>query len=476
MENDPTRSRYLNKRYFLIWRRFCTNESGVITIFAIMMLLMMLMVSGIGVDLMRNEMERTRLQNTLDRAVLAAADLDQTLDPAAVVADYFSKVGLASYLSGVTVTEGLNFRTVVVSANGTSPTQFMSMVGVDSLPVPARGSAEERVAKVEISMVLDISGSMKNNSKMNNLRDAAKTFVDTVIRPETEGLVSLSMVPYSEHVNVGPNIFNELNTNTYHNYSHCLEVPNSHFTSAAIDQSHTYSQMQHYQWNSYSIQSGSTQNTRYDTVCPRNSYERIAPISQDGDALKAQIDQLRPRAGTSIFLGMKWGVALLDPGFNTITSALVQSNVVDETFADRPVAYDDSETLKTVILMTDGQNSKSSRISSWAYNSNSEYVHWNNYNFQWYLNNYVSYNNRSSYYWQKYSASQGDDLLDDICDAAKAQGIVIWAIGFETTDHGASTMQSCASSASHYFRVEGVELSEAFQAIARQINQLRLTQ
>jgi hypothetical protein len=37
-------------------------------------------------------------------------------------------------------------------------------------------------------------------------------------------------------------------------------------------------------------------------------------------------------------------------------------------------------------------------------------------------------------------------------------------------------MQDCASSPSHFFRVEGVELSEAFRAIARQINQLRLTQ
>jgi Flp pilus assembly protein TadG len=456
--------------------QFRRDESGVVTVFAIMMMLMMLMVSGIGVDLMRNEMERTRLQNTLDRAVLAAADLDQSLDPAAVVADYFNKVGLASYLSGVTVSEGLNFRTVTATANSQSPTQFMSMVGVNSLPVPAQGAAEERISKVEISVVLDISGSMKYGSKMQNLRDAAKTFVDTVIRPETQDLVSLSLVPYSEHVNIGPDIYNQLTTNTYHNYSHCLEIPDSHFGDTALDQFYTYSQMQHFQWNTYSIQSGYQQNTRYDTVCPREDFERVTPISQNAQALRDQIDLLQPRAGTSIFLGMKWAVALLDPAFNSITNALVGNAVVDATFADRPVAYDDSETLKTVILMTDGQNSNSSRISSWAYNSSSEYVHWNNYNFQWYLNNYVSYYNRPYYYWQKYSAAHGDGLLDDICDAAKAQGIVIWAIGFETTDHGASTMENCASTPSHYFRVEGIELSEAFQAIARQINQLRLTQ
>ena len=47
---------------------------------------------------------------------------------------------------------------------------------------------------------------------------------------------------------------------------------------------------------------------------------------------------------------------------------------------------------------------------------------------------------------------------------------------FEVDDEDVPAMQDCASSPSHFFRVEGVELSEAFRAIARQINQLRLTQ
>ena len=73
-------------------------------------------------------------------------------------------------------------------------------------------------------------------------------------------------------------------------------------------------------------------------------------------------------------------------------------------------------------------------------------------------------------------AATGDSLLNSICTAAKHQGVLIWSIGFEVTDHGAAVMRNCASSPSHFFRVEGVEISEAFKAIARQINQLRLTQ
>ena len=50
------------------------------------------------------------------------------------------------------------------------------------------------------------------------------------------------------------------------------------------------------------------------------------------------------------------------------------------TIEGRPVAYDDTDVLKTVVLMTDGQHDRSYRIQDWAYNSESEYAHWNRYN------------------------------------------------------------------------------------------------
>ena len=52
---------------------FSRREDGSITVFAMFMVFMMLMVCGISVDLMRNEMTRTKVQNTLDREILAAS-------------------------------------------------------------------------------------------------------------------------------------------------------------------------------------------------------------------------------------------------------------------------------------------------------------------------------------------------------------------------------------------------------------------
>ncbi len=79
----------------------------------------------------------------------------------------------------------------------------------------------------------------------------------------------------------------------------------------------------------------------------------------------------------------------------------ISDNEVDAELSGRPVDYTDSETLKTIILMTDGMNDRSYRIQDWAYNSESEYAHWNRYNLQYYLNKYVSYNRRSQFYQQK---------------------------------------------------------------------------
>ncbi|MFZ5962145.1 Tad domain-containing protein [Thalassococcus sp. BH17M4-6] len=432
--------------------------------------LLLMAFAGIGVDLIGNELKRTKLQNTLDRAVLAAADLEQILDPTLVVNDYMDKMDLGDALASVSVQTGLNYKTVSGDAHVVSSANFMKALGVENLQANATAAAEEKIAKVEISMVLDISGSMADNNKLRNMRNASNTFIDTVLGEKTQDLISISLVPYSEHVNAGPLITNEMRVNWRHGYSHCLEFPNSEFSSTALDLDMTYEQMQHFQWNYFG------NNDRDDTVCPRFAYERITPFSQDASALKAQVAQLQPRAGTSIFLGMKWGTALLDPSTRGIATALQGSGNMDGAFAGRPAEFDDVETLKTVVLMTDGQHDRSFRIQDWAYNSASEVSHWDRYNLWYYLVREVSSRNRGYFYQQKYNAQTGDALLDDICDAAKANGIVIWSIGFEVTDHGASVMANCASSPSHFFRVQGSEIQDAFYSIARAINQLRLTQ
>ncbi|MEP3440701.1 MAG: TadE/TadG family type IV pilus assembly protein [Sulfitobacter sp.] len=453
-----------------VLNRFARDEEGAILIASLFMLAGMILLGGIYFDMQQNELERVRIQNTADRAVLAAADLDQTMSPEAVVQDYFTKAGLPEHANAITVDEGLNYRTVSVDADTQTITRFMHLLGIDALPLRSFAEAEERVNNVEISMVLDISGSMGEGTKMAELRDAARTFVDAVINESTEDLVSVSIVPYSEHVSAGPEIMSHLNVDWNNSYSHCIEFSESDFDSTTINATERFDQVQHFYWGTTSY------NNLSNPVCPTGTYEDIVAFSQDTTALKNKISQLVPRGSTSIFAGMKWAAALLDPEFQPITQELVADGDADGAFVTRPAAFDDRETLKTVILMTDGQNHYSYRIDDQYYANDSHALHWSRYNLDWYLYRYVSSRYHDQFKYLKYYPDYGDTLLDSICDAAKDKNIVVWSIGFEVSDRGADVMESCASSPSHFFRVEGVEIKDAFTAIARQINQLRLTQ
>ncbi len=450
--------------------RFLRAEDGNMSYVAIFGSIAFMTMGGIGIDLMHAEMKRNKIQATLDRAVLAAADLDQDLDPDAVVRDYFDKMLMPDALTSVTIEEGLNYRTVTGTAEQSMPSNFTKFVGVDRLISDGISTAEEYIQNVEISLVLDISGSMGQGEKMPQLRAAANTFVETVLAADNEGLVSISLVPYSEQVNAGPLITDSLNVNWQHGYSHCLEFPDTAFSSTALDTSATFEQTQHFQWNYYGA------NEVIDTVCPQYSYERIQPFTSNEVALKNQIAKLEPRAGTSIYVGMKWGTALLDPSTRAINDNVIAAGKGSASFAGRPFDYGREDTLKTIVLMTDGQHSKSYRISDWAYDSADDREVWARNNLWYYLQRNVRSRNWSNFYYQRQNMELGDALLDSVCDAAKANNIVIWSVGFEVTEHGAAVMQNCASSPAHYFDAQGAEIEEAFHSIARAINQLRLTQ
>ena len=88
--------------------------------------------------------------------------------------------------------------------------------------------------------------------------------------------------------------------------------------------------------------------------------------------------------------------------------------------------------------------------------------------------------NASWYWYNRLYSYVGDSTKDSrtlaVCDAAKEKGIVVFTIGFEAPWRGQQVLQQCASSASHYYDVDGLEISDAFASIASAIRQLRLTE
>ena len=467
---------------------FVRDEAGTMTIFAVMMLMMMLLVGGIAVDLMRNEMERTRVQGTMDRAVLAAADLDQQADPKAVVRDYLRKSQVGDCLTGepIVVPSGRS-RTVSATCQISMNTFFLRLIGINSLDAYANSSAIEGVGEVEVSLVLDISGSMDDpipgtsQRKIDKLEEAADKFVRALIKPEYKDRISISLVPYSEHVNIGPDLYNTIQTNTYHGFSHCVEIPASEYSDAAWDNTLVYEQTQHFQWNPHYNSSGYLAPNITEPVCPQYNYERVIPLSQDLTELTTAISQLQPRAGTSIFLGLKWGMTLLDPSFRPNLQAL-PNGTIDAVFSDRPNVHatpnTPTSTLKYLVLMTDGENQSSNRLRDWAYDSPSEIAYWDTTNWWYFVGTVGGWRGdiTNSYTFTKYNQTLGNQYMQSMCNEARRLGVTVFTIAMDAKPDGQTQMSQCATDPSFYYETSGAELTQIFEAIAKQITDLRLTQ
>jgi Putative Flp pilus-assembly TadE/G-like len=349
-------------------KHFARREDGAVAYFSLSLFLIMFLIGGMAVDLMRFEHTRVTLQQTMDRSVLAGASLQQTLPPASVVTDYFAKAGLAEFLdaSSIVVTQTLNSRNVKAKASAISYNIFMDMLGVDQLVAPASAAAEQRRTNVEIVLVLDISGSMGDPSgtttKIAALKTAAKSFVDTVLANDTENRISIAIVPYNAQVNMSAQLRSKYNATYNHGVAdiNCLEVPASTYAQLDLSRSLPMPMYSH-----ADNTSSTTRNTSFQAVtsngigaqqCDPQPAAHIMLPSNNKIALKAKIDGLIAEGNTSIMLGMRWGVALLDPGARPLFNELIGLGSISSNFTGRPFDYTDPDKMKVIVLMTDGEH------------------------------------------------------------------------------------------------------------------------
>ena len=336
---------------------FMRDEAGSMTIFGLFIFVIILTVGGIAVDIMRYEYKRVTLQNTADRAVLAAGSLRQPNDPEQVVREYFRREGLEQYVTNVTVQQGLNFRRVNVETSDTSPTMFMKLLGINELTMTPASASEERYSKVEVSLVIDLSNSMNNFNRLQNLQVAGQDFIDTLFSNAEPGQISVSLVPYTGQVNIGHDLAAYFNISPTPQGAFCVDFSRASFDTIPILTTSPLTGTSHfYPW---SVGRSPIPSAAPDMFfCPQHSGRRseIVPLSGDPNFLRQRIASLMADGNTSIDIGVKWGAALLDPSFRPVVNALITSGKIRGDFAGRPLSYTDPDVLKVMVIMTDGEN------------------------------------------------------------------------------------------------------------------------
>jgi Flp pilus assembly protein TadG len=359
--------------------RFAAAQDGSLTVFALLLFLLMVMMGGLAVDLMRYEATRTTLQNTLDRATLAAASLTQELDGEAVVNDYFAKAGMSQFLNGVTVSQGMNYREVKARASADTFPFFTHLIGVNEMDAAGQSTAEQRVNNVEIMLVLDVSGSMLSNSRIDNLKIAAKDFVDSVMLSDAENRISIGIVPFNGQVNLGPTLRSNFNAqdNPGVTNANCFDLAADVYDGPGISQVDPMRMTANA--DTYSTSNNTTSYVAYtDTSygrpnglnvwCPPKAGNQITMPLQDIGTLKAAIQALDPIGATSINAGIKWGLGLMDPSAQNIYTGYIGAGTMPSSLSGRPFEYTDPEAMKVIVLMTDGEHFAEERVQT-AYKS-----------------------------------------------------------------------------------------------------------
>ena len=175
-------------------------------------------------------------------------------------------------------------------------------------------------------------------------------------------------------------------------------------------------------------------------VCPVPAMKLTTMTASDRGSFNSYIGSLQPVGGTYHDSGMVWGVRLLSP---------------DGMFADENAMAPNRRPIsRHIVFMTDGEMAPNM----------------GNLTFQGY-----------EFLMKRVGGNSDSELRDrhnnrfvQLCEKAKGKNITVWVIGFGVNLN--SQLTSCASPGKAYQANNSSQLNENFQAIARQISKLRLSQ
>lgn len=431
------------------------KTANVAVVFALTLAPVSAAVGG-AVDYTRTFTIGEEIHSALDTGVLAAASLTQTRDPEAVVRDYLEAAiaehrgVIESLVVTVTPNVALNARTVHASATVRVPTTLLNLAGIKTLTMTRESEGTEQVQNVEVSLLLDISGSMRG-AKIDALREASAEFLDTVFASDTSGLTSFTIVPYGGQTRVGAPLHGLIDPAegvSATDWNGCVELPDEAITSVDLSPG-AYEPAPHF--HTYHTD-------RIEFWCPGADDTEVSWISGDKAALKDQVltfdnPSLVDGTGTGIAVG--WAVRALDP---------VWRGRLPGDFADRPVDYDNEDTLKVLIVMTDGAVTAQYRPPHGFPEDYERRPHWPPF--------YVHPSDREVFV----SRSEAFDDFSWWCDYAKDNGVVVYSIAFQVGGgSNRDRLRDCATAPELFYRVEDLNIAAAFSAIAADMNRLRLS-
>lgn len=173
----------------------------------------------------------------------------------------------------------------------------------------------------------------------------------------------------------------------------------------------------------------------------------VRPLSSNRATIKTQIDAMKAAGSTGGHIGVGWGWYTVSPNFNSMWPS------------GGAGAYSNN-TLKAVVLMTDGEYNSAYCTGVIARDST---------NGSGGTNTHINCNSPNG---SSFAQTQA------LCASMKRAGVIVYTVGFQVVDdqRARDVVNQCATSTDHvYMPTSGRDLRESFQAIGREITNMRIS-
>lgn len=447
---------------------FLKNTSGNVAVTIALLGIPLVGTAGAALDYTQLNRKTTILQNATDSAALAAAQHinDKTQQELESLADEFLRTNLSAshyaQIKNVDLVISNNQGSLTITASAKMPTTLISVLGITELDYSRESRVNTGSGSAEIVLVLDNTGSMAEDGKIDALKVAATDFINQLT---VNSDIKIGIVPFARYVNVGLDNRNEpwmnvpadfTETTTTESFEiisqgNCPDFIFEEFSSQSIPLSicddivfgepQTQEEQIDNNWKGCAGSRQYPRNLNDDDFsfrvpgilrvsCP----SRITELTNDSATLLNEVDAMSPAGSTYIPTGLVWGLRTLSSNIPFV------GGVSDAEAESRGIK-------KIIILMSDGQNTSSIGSNNSAYHGGVD-------------------------------SALANDYTREVCNNIKDKDVQLFTIGFgtnipQTTE---DLLRECSTDGGFYYNaIDNEALNDAFSNIGGQITSFYLS-